>query len=498
MTDFRQDFLAFALARDVLRFGEFVTKAGRKSPYFFNAGLFDDGESLRRLGQYYAEALLASGLAFDQLFGPAYKGITLVAATGIALAEKGHNLPFSFNRKEAKDHGEGGVIVGAPLKGRVVIVDDVITDGGAKREAIELLRAHGANPVGILIAFDRMEKGRGERSAVAELEREFGLPVIAIATLDDLMTFIGSRPELAGRLDAVMGYRRQYGAAQVHATLVPVSENASPTNMPLPSNLDLQRERTSGTHGAGPGPVARRDAAGAFAVWTVAALALAALILSANAARAATYKWVDDQGVVHYTDKMPPEAINKGSIELNKQGVAIKKNDPALTPEQRRAREAEEERARQVAKAREEIQRKDRALLQSYTTESEIDLSKKRALGTIDAQIQSAQAYVTDAQQAQGRNPGPRRGAQRQTAAARPRARSRQRQRGTRKAGGADRHQAQGSRHRDRTLRRGQAAVARTPVDRRGRGRRRPTPRRQRGTAPPGVNPAAVPTSTRK
>lgn len=214
MTDFRQEFLTFALARDVLRFGEFVTKAGRKSPYFFNAGLFDDGESLRRLGYYYAEALLASGIAFDQLFGPAYKGITLAAATGIALAEKGHNLPFSFNRKEAKDHGEGGVIVGAPLRGRVVIVDDVITDGGAKREAIELLRAHGATPVGILIAFDRMERGRGEQSAIAELERDFGIPVIAIATLDDLMVFIDSRPELSHVAGAVMGYRQQYGAAQ--------------------------------------------------------------------------------------------------------------------------------------------------------------------------------------------------------------------------------------------------------------------------------------------
>jgi orotate phosphoribosyltransferase len=217
MTDFRQDFLAFALARDVLRFGEFTTKAGRKSPYFFNAGLFDDGESLRRLGRYYAEALLASGIAFDQLFGPAYKGITLAAATGIALAEKGHNLPFSFNRKEAKDHGEGGTIVGAPLKGRVVIVDDVITDGGAKREAIELLRAHGAQPAAVLIAFDRMEKGRGEHSAVAELERDFGLPVIAIATLDDLMTFIGHRPELADRLDAVTKYRLHYGAVPLPA-----------------------------------------------------------------------------------------------------------------------------------------------------------------------------------------------------------------------------------------------------------------------------------------
>ena len=212
MTDFRQDFLTFALARDVLRFGEFTTKAGRKSPYFFNAGLFNDGESLRRLGQYYAEALLASGIAFDQLFGPAYKGITLAAATGIALAEKGHNLPFSFNRKEAKDHGEGGVIVGAPLKGRVVIVDDVITDGGAKREAIELIRAQGATPVGVLIAFDRKERGRGERSAVQELQQEFGVPVIAIATVDDLQGFLDRRPEFASQRAAVAAYRERYGA----------------------------------------------------------------------------------------------------------------------------------------------------------------------------------------------------------------------------------------------------------------------------------------------
>ena len=164
MSDFRQEFLAFALARGVLRFGEFTTKAGRRSPYFFNAGLFADGESLRRLGRYYAEAWLASGLACDQLFGPAYKGITLAAATAVALAEKGHNLPFSFNRKEAKDHGEGGTIVGAPLKGRVLIVDDVITDGGAKREAIELIRAHGADPAGDL---DRVRSvGAGPRRQV--------------------------------------------------------------------------------------------------------------------------------------------------------------------------------------------------------------------------------------------------------------------------------------------------------------------------------------------
>jgi orotate phosphoribosyltransferase len=212
MTQFRQDFLAFALARDVLRFGEFVTKAGRKTPYFFNAGRFNDGDSLHRLGQYYAEAYLVSGLVCDQLFGPAYKGITLAAATAIALAEKGHNLPYSFNRKEAKDHGEGGTIVGASLKGRILIVDDVITDGGAKREAIEMIRAEGANPAGILIAFDRMERGRGERSAVQELAHEFGLPVMAIATLEDLLAFLAARPELAAAAAAVRAYRERYGS----------------------------------------------------------------------------------------------------------------------------------------------------------------------------------------------------------------------------------------------------------------------------------------------
>jgi orotate phosphoribosyltransferase len=216
MTDFRQQFLAFALARGVLRFGEFVTKAGRRTPYFFNAGLFDDGDALRRLGQFYAEALLASRVPCDQLFGPAYKGITLAAATAIALAEKGHNLPFSYNRKEAKDHGEGGTIVGAKLAGRVMIVDDVITDGGAKREAIDLIRAQGAEPAGVLIAFDRMEKGRGELSAVQELGRDYGLPVIAIATLDDLMRFIAAEPELSPRLAEVAAYRAAYGAACGH------------------------------------------------------------------------------------------------------------------------------------------------------------------------------------------------------------------------------------------------------------------------------------------
>ncbi|MDE2209470.1 MAG: orotate phosphoribosyltransferase [Betaproteobacteria bacterium] len=212
MTDFRHDFLQFALARDVLRFGEFLTKAGRKSPYFFNAGLFDDGASLRRLGEFYAEALLASRVECDQLFGPAYKGITLAASTAIALAAMGHNLPYSYNRKEAKDHGEGGSVVGAPLAGRVMIVDDVITAGTSVRESIALIQAHGARPAGVLIALDRMERGSGETSAVQDVRDTWGIPVVAIATLDDVMAFIDGRAELAAVRPAIAAYRERYGA----------------------------------------------------------------------------------------------------------------------------------------------------------------------------------------------------------------------------------------------------------------------------------------------
>ncbi|MHB8495160.1 MAG: orotate phosphoribosyltransferase [Casimicrobiaceae bacterium] len=212
MNDFRHDFLQFALARDVLRFGEFVTKAGRKSPYFFNAGLFDDGASLRRLGEFYAEALLASGVDCDQLFGPAYKGITLAAATAIALAAMGHNLPYSYNRKEAKNHGEGGSVVGAPLAGRVMIVDDVITAGTSVRESVALIEAHGARPAGVLIALDRMERGQGETSAVQDVRDTWGIPVVAIATLDDVMAFIDGRAELAAVRPAIAAYRERYGA----------------------------------------------------------------------------------------------------------------------------------------------------------------------------------------------------------------------------------------------------------------------------------------------
>jgi orotate phosphoribosyltransferase len=214
-----QEFVAYALSAGVLRFGEFKTKAGRLSPYFFNAGSFDDGAKLGRVASFYARRLLASGLAFDMLFGPAYKGITLASAVAVELARLGRNVPFAYNRKEAKDHGEGGLMVGAPLRGRVVIVDDVITDGAAKRESVELLRAHGAEPAAVLIALDRMEKSGGkdgalsERSAVEEFTRDYGVPVLTVATLVDLLQYldVSGDSALAPYRQAVAAYRQRYG-----------------------------------------------------------------------------------------------------------------------------------------------------------------------------------------------------------------------------------------------------------------------------------------------
>jgi orotate phosphoribosyltransferase len=206
-------FLDLALACEVLRFGEFSLKSGRVSPYFFNAGGFDRGAALACLGRCYAAALEADGLHCDMLFGPAYKGIPLATATAIALAERGHDLPLAFNRKEAKTHGEGGLLVGAPLRGRVLIVDDVITAGTAIRESIELISAAGATPCGVLVALDREERGQGERSAAQEVSDRFVLPVIAIARLTELLAYTGSRPELAAHRDALLAYRARYGIA---------------------------------------------------------------------------------------------------------------------------------------------------------------------------------------------------------------------------------------------------------------------------------------------
>ena len=215
MNPSQREFLDLALARNALRFGEFTLKSGRVSPYFFNAGLFDSGAALALLGRAYADAAVASGLAFDMLFGPAYKGIVLAALTAANLAERhARDLPFAYNRKEAKDHGEGGVLVGAPLRGRVLIVDDVITAGTAIRESIALIRAAGAEPAGVLIALDREERGQGALSATQELAAEHGLRVIAIARLSDLLTYAADRPELADHRSRLTAYRERYGVSR--------------------------------------------------------------------------------------------------------------------------------------------------------------------------------------------------------------------------------------------------------------------------------------------
>jgi len=205
------DFIRLCLDLGVLRFGEFKLKSGRMSPYFFNAGFFNTGHAIASLGRFYARAAALSGIPFDMLFGPAYKGIPLVTATAAALAEhEGVNLHFAFNRKEAKNHGEGGTIVGAPLAGRVLIVDDVITAGTAIRESVEIIRAQGATPAGVLIALDREERGQGELSAVQEVQQTFGLPVVSVLRLRDLLDHLESAGE-TGILESVRAYRDRYG-----------------------------------------------------------------------------------------------------------------------------------------------------------------------------------------------------------------------------------------------------------------------------------------------
>jgi orotate phosphoribosyltransferase len=219
MQQYQLTFIDLALSRDALRFGHFALKSGRESPYFFNAGLFSDGEALATLGKCYAAAIVHSGIRFDMVFGPAYKGIALAVATVVALsAEHGRSVPYAFNRKEAKDHGEGGRIVGAPLQGRLLIVDDVITAGTAVRESLEIIRAAGAQPAGVVLALDRQERGQGAASAVQELEQQQGLQCVSIVTLSDLIEALSGTP--AGRarisaeqLTALRAYQQRYGAA---------------------------------------------------------------------------------------------------------------------------------------------------------------------------------------------------------------------------------------------------------------------------------------------
>jgi orotate phosphoribosyltransferase len=214
MLPHQRQFLELAIARQVLRFGEFTLKSGRVSPYFFNAGRFDSGAALAALGECYAAALAESGVEFDMLFGPAYKGIPLATALACALAARGRDVPVAFNRKEAKAHGEGGVLIGAPLAGRVLIVDDVITAGTAIRESLEIIRSAGAAPCAVVIALDRQERGQvGERSAAQEVAAEFDLPVIAVAGLEQLLQLAAENPQLAAYKDALLAYRARYGSS---------------------------------------------------------------------------------------------------------------------------------------------------------------------------------------------------------------------------------------------------------------------------------------------
>ena len=212
MQAYQREFIRFAIERRVLRFGEFTLKSGRTSPYFFNAGLFDSGAALAQLGRFYAAAVADSGIDFDVIFGPAYKGIPLAAATAISLAEHHQrDLPWCFNRKEAKDHGEGGTLVGAPLNGRVLIVDDVITAGTAIREVMQIIQAQGAQAAGVLIALNRQERGQGQLSAIQEVEQDYGMPVVSIVSLTQVLEFLGQDEQLKRHLPAVQAYRDQYG-----------------------------------------------------------------------------------------------------------------------------------------------------------------------------------------------------------------------------------------------------------------------------------------------
>lgn len=212
MQAYQRNFIRFAIERGVLRFGEFTLKSGRISPYFFNAGLFNSGSALAELGRCYADALVAANLPFDVLFGPAYKGIPLAAATAVALAEHhGRDTPWCFNRKEAKDHGEGGLLVGAALTGKALIIDDVITAGTAIREVMQIIQAQGASAAGVLIALNRQERGRGELSAIQEVERDYGIPVLSIVALDQVLEYLAEDAELKRYLPAVQDYRAQYG-----------------------------------------------------------------------------------------------------------------------------------------------------------------------------------------------------------------------------------------------------------------------------------------------
>lgn len=214
MENYQKEFLNFVIDIGVLKFGEFTLKSGRRSPYFFNSGLFSTGASLAKLGNFYAQAIIASNIEFDMVYGPAYKGIPLASSMAIALATNfNRDLPYAFNRKEAKDHGEGGTIVGSPLRGKILIIDDVISAGTSVRESIDIIKAQGAEPAGVIIALDRQERGKGDTTAIQEVEKEFGIPVASIVRLGNLINYLEQQKDMQGHVDAIKAYREKYGVS---------------------------------------------------------------------------------------------------------------------------------------------------------------------------------------------------------------------------------------------------------------------------------------------
>jgi orotate phosphoribosyltransferase len=343
----RYEFIDFAIGAGVLKFGEFKLKSGRLAPYFFNAGGFDNGARLLELARFYAQTIRASGVAFDMLFGPAYKGIVLAAATAMELARLGVSVPFSYNRKEAKDHGEGGTIVGAALAGRVLIIDDVISAGTSVRESVQLIQAAGATPAGVVIALDRMERGKGELSAVQEVNRDYGLPVLSVANLEDLLGRLGQRQGNTARPTAVC-----------------------PTP-PHRREFDMRNMEHTGLHAL------------------LAALALAV----APAAWADIYSCKDANGK-QITSDSPATCHGKETRVIGPDGRTKQVIAAPMSMEQRKAKAEEDARKLEADKLAREQGRKDQALLDTYRSEADVEVKRQRALEQVQAEVKASEGRI--------------------------------------------------------------------------------------------------------
>jgi orotate phosphoribosyltransferase len=355
MQPFQREFLRFAIDTGVLRFGRFTLKSGRLSPYFFNAGLFNTGASLARLGRYYAEAMVASGVEFDMLFGPGLQGHPAGRGGGHCAGRcHGSDLPYAFNRKEAKDHGEGGQVVGSPLAGRVLIIDDVITAGTSVRESVEIIEAAGARPCGVVIALDRRERGQDDRSAVAEVQARYGIPVISIASLDQLIELLGEdegRKRDAGGgaclpspIRRGLAQRRgDFASGLCVGSTLPLNALRYTHRCDQPSRADtieMMGYETKTLYILCIDPTAARRVLGVLCL----------MVLASPAAAQRLYRWVDDQGNVHYTDSIPPSQVEKGHVPRCRTTACacVRCRGPRRCEEIERERELERLRAQQA------------------------------------------------------------------------------------------------------------------------------------------------------